>query len=276
MKQKFRVLSDLHLEFGLWFMPPQEDDHETVLILAGDIHVKGRVVLPTALRHEEKDQTVSSWMEHLQQRYKAVLVILGNHDYWGGCINRIPEKIKEYIQSRGWNNVHLLDDDYIDIDGVRYVGSTFWTDMNHGDAMSRIQDEATSNNYRKIKYNYSRKIKSEHLELKHMRSKRYIEQVVAESKLPVVLAMHQAPAVESWYNAYPNKPVEWGDVSDLAEWINSLIKVVYVVHGHIHETLSYWIGNKNVITNPRGYNPDHLNELFDHTKTWVVDTSEVR
>ena len=261
---KHRLLSDLHLEFGDWDIPPHADDADTVLILAGDIHTRGRVVLPGCLDVTNKMQKVESYVERYAERFKAIIVILGNHDYWGGSLERIPQKIKEYIASKGWSNVHLLENDVIKIDGITYIGATLWTDMNKGDPRARYEDMQSANNYKKIKFKVTRKVTSEVLELTHLKSKRFIEDYC--EKYPdetKVLITHQSPLLESWTAAYPDLPVEWGDVSDGAEWVAKLSGVDVICHGHLHKSLSYKLNEKKVFCMPRGYAPNDLNKEFD-------------
>ena len=268
---KCRLLSDLHLEFGSWAIPPHEDDRDTVLVLAGDIHTKGRVVLPGSHDPSNKDQTVYSWIGQYVDKFKAIVIVLGNHDYWGGCMDRMPLKIKEYVEAQGWKNVHVLENEVAVIEGVAFIGSTFWTDMNGGDSRARYDDEQSSNNYKKIRFKLTRKIKSHVLELRHKISKNFIEKYCADNPtIPKVLVTHQAPLLESWTEAYGDMTPEWGDVSDCGQWIESLPGLKVICHGHLHTKLDYMYKGRLVFCNPRGYAPDALTKGFDPYKSFTV------
>ena len=268
---KCRLLSDLHLEFGSWSIPSHDDDLDTVLVLAGDIHTKGRAVLPGCHDPQNKDQTVYSWLGQYVDRFKAIVLVLGNHDYWGGCMDRMPQKIKEYVASQGWDNVHILENEAVVIEGVAFIGSTFWTDMNGGDSRARYDDEQSSNNYKKIRFKLTRKIKSQVLELRHKVSKNYIEKYCTDNPdVPKVLVTHQAPLLESWTEAHGELPPEWGDVSDCGEWIESLPGLKVICHGHLHTALDYMYRGRSVFCNPRGYAPDALTKGFDPYKSFTV------
>lgn len=70
---KFKLVSDLHLEFykegdEVYRPPVEKDDANTVLLLAGDIHV-GTKALP--------------WIEEMTKRYRHVVYVLGNHEFYG-------------------------------------------------------------------------------------------------------------------------------------------------------------------------------------------------
>lgn len=87
---RIRLYSDLHLEFGP-FDPPSSEDVD-VVILAGDIDVKGRGI-PFAKRFP-----------------CPVVYVPGNHEYYGCAIPRLTEKLKEAAKS---SNVHVLEGDSV-------------------------------------------------------------------------------------------------------------------------------------------------------------------
>ena len=101
------VLSDLHLEFGAVEVPRGTAD---VVVLAGDIHV-GRDGLAWA-KEAFPDQ--------------PVVYVLGNHEYYGDVFHRLALELKSL--ARG-SNVHVLERDAVDIDGVSFLGCTLWTDF---------------------------------------------------------------------------------------------------------------------------------------------------
>lgn len=49
----------------------------------------------------------------------------GNHEYYGGAIPRLTEKLKEAAVG---SNVHVLDSDSVVIGGTRFLGASLWTD----------------------------------------------------------------------------------------------------------------------------------------------------
>ena len=69
---KFRVLSDLHLEFtdGMYDLPVMEDEQDTVLLLAGDIGVVRRT------------ESYLPFMEEMAERFLHVVSIAGNHEFY--------------------------------------------------------------------------------------------------------------------------------------------------------------------------------------------------
>lgn len=82
---KFRVISDLHVEFyahpiylqrKLTTMYPEIDDDE-VLIVAGDLGVAGNGISHLSINPEYK-----SMLEYFAKRWNYVIVIPGNHEYY--------------------------------------------------------------------------------------------------------------------------------------------------------------------------------------------------
>jgi predicted phosphodiesterase len=105
-------MSDLHLEFhqdgGAQFLEMLPVEAE-VLILAGDICFWQNDRLRIAL-------------ETLCKKFKHVVFVPGNHDYYHADFIDTRDGIREY----GIGNLHVLDGDYTVIDGQRFVGATLW------------------------------------------------------------------------------------------------------------------------------------------------------
>src|SRR5437660_11939945 len=104
---RLHVLSDLHLEFALAKIPSTDAD---VVVLAGDVHI-GR---------EGRRWIRSQFSE------KPVLYVLGNHEFYR---QRLPELTETLKRETDGSNIHLLENTAVEIDGVRFLGCTFWTDF---------------------------------------------------------------------------------------------------------------------------------------------------
>lgn len=94
---RIRAYSDLHLEFGP-FEPPASAGID-VVILAGDIDVKTRGIA-------------------FAKTFPCpVIYVPGNHEYYGGAIPHVTEKLKA---AAAGTNVHVLDRDAVVINGTRF------------------------------------------------------------------------------------------------------------------------------------------------------------
>ena len=102
---KLHVLSDLHTEFGD-FNPPETD--ADIVVLAGDIGVG------------------TEGIEWGARQFPAIPIVYvpGNHEFYGQDI-RSAHLLSEVAP----DNIQVLDDKACKIDGVRFLGSTLWTDF---------------------------------------------------------------------------------------------------------------------------------------------------
>ena len=115
---KLRILSDLHIEFHPFEIPPLKTDRETVLILAGDIGVIHR---KTELK---------SFLRQAAAQFRAVIYVLGNHEFYRGVW---PDALQTL---RTWHlpdNIHVLERQWVKIDDIVFLGTTFWSDFDNKD-----------------------------------------------------------------------------------------------------------------------------------------------
>lgn len=120
---RIQVASDLHLELRDAQAAQRIDDiiaptGASVLALVGDIGSPAKA-------------SYATFIAAAAARYAHVLVIAGNHEYYGGSAPDAPTMADLAAAMRetcaAHANVHFLDDDAVVLDGVRYVGSTLWS-----------------------------------------------------------------------------------------------------------------------------------------------------
>lgn len=109
---KLLILSDLHLELGGAYAVPADLDFD-VVVLAGDIHCPGS----KAVRWAQKESTFGG---------RPVVLVAGNHEFYG---RELRSELDEMKKAAARSNVHVLDREHLDLDGVRFVGCTLWTDF---------------------------------------------------------------------------------------------------------------------------------------------------
>lgn len=112
---KVQILSDIHVEFhgdgGRGFVESRDARGVDVLVVAGDLGL-------------ERDGSVKSTIEGLCARYPRVVFVAGNHEYYGSSRERVRDLLhglEDRLPTFSW-----LDDGAVDIDGVRFIGSTLW------------------------------------------------------------------------------------------------------------------------------------------------------
>jgi len=107
---KLHMLSDLHTEFA-GFSPP--DTGADVVILAGDIGV-GLGGIEWAARRFPK---------------VPVIYVPGNHEFYGHDIG-----LTDQLKAAAPADIHILNNDTLELEGIRFLGCTLWTDFNlHGE-----------------------------------------------------------------------------------------------------------------------------------------------
>ena len=107
---KIQALSDWHNEKdGDFTIPSTAAD---VIVLAGDIGHGMEAV---------------EWASHEANRLnKPVIFVPGNHEYDGHDTEILQKEMRNFCRETG---VHYLDNDEVIIDGIRFLGSTLWTDF---------------------------------------------------------------------------------------------------------------------------------------------------
>lgn len=240
---KLLILSDLHLEFGPLEVGTGDAD---VVVLAGDIHLKTRGVV---------------WaMETFKDR--PVIMVFGNHEFYGDKYPTLIERAKAL--SLG-SNVHILENDAVDINGVRFLGCTLWTDFRlYGDprlAGYFCQQEMTDFKKIRVAPRYS-KLNPVDVAKIHEASLLWLKNQLSDTEhAKNVVVTHHAPSARS----LPLRPE--GDLTGAAyaTHLDQFIEDMPIdlwVHGHVHNNCDYRIGSTRIACNPRGYAPDHLNPDF--------------
>ena len=115
MAMPVRILSDLHNDKCERDVITSPRDSECTLVLAGDIDVA------------KTPNRYGAWLARHSKRFKYIILVMGNHEYWGTSIGQAPQKIREAIKTHGLQNVFLLQDESVVLDGVAFIGATLWT-----------------------------------------------------------------------------------------------------------------------------------------------------
>jgi Icc-related predicted phosphoesterase len=256
---KLLILSDLHLEFGVFNVPKIDYD---VVILAGDIFVPGSKAMRWARRADTFGDTVS------------IVFVPGNHEFYSGVLQTTQ---KEMALSAAACKVHLLAPGEAVIEGVRFLGCTLWTDFElpiQAKAGPTVDIERAMkiaklqlNDYSSIRWDETsepadqsmvhvkprkRRLTPEDTRALHQRDRAWLAQKLAEPfDGPTVVVTHHAPHRGS---LAPHYQANWLSGAFVSELPGSFFDVPSLwVHGHIHESFDYQVGNCRVVCNPRGY-----------------------
>lgn len=245
---RLNILSDLHLgQAGL----PLPDADADIVILAGDI---------------SRPKQAIEWASGIE---KPVLYVPGNHEFYGNNIEGTIAQLRRYAEG---THIRILDNDEIELEGIRFLGSTLWTDFNlEGPGAPRERAIAQA---LKFTYDFSR-IKSDwtpgsplspsELEAMFNRNRIWLEQSLDKrfDGLTVVIT-HHAPSPKSIHTRFKTSQINTCFVSD-SEYLMGANRATLWIHGHTHDSFDYQVNGTRVVCNPRGYVMDGINEnkLFD-------------
>jgi len=273
---KFRVISDLHVEFyddpeilqrKLNKMYPEIEPNE-VLIVAGDLGVAGSGKKGSSLNKEYK-----SMLEYFAKRWNFVILVPGNHEYYDrsktASLEDIDNMIRTECQKLG---IHFLNKNsiVIDVPGTKItpvivMGCTLW---------SRATPEA----YKGMNDKLQAILRYEELIDVHESHVRWLKKELKSCKdenAKIVVITHHLPMLELNHKKYqkmPYLPLNSGYATDLSKMIlkqQTEHMIAMWVCGHTHERKEISIYGIKFVINPIGY-PGESKETEVRTKLITV------
>lgn len=259
---KVKVVSDLHLECCEQGQGVPDLGTGELLILGGDILCARHFKRNGSLR-----EVYAKFLSSCSNGFDQVLYLAGNHEPYGYNYEGMWNVLRENLH---YKNIHILENDCIEIGGILFIGCTLWTDFRGGNALEMMKAAQCMNDYKTVRItpNY-RRLSPEDTYRFHQESIRYISSVLDR---PAWVLTHHAPSYQSVHPRYLRSDTSNGAyVSDLDDFILSHPQIRFWSHGHTHDSFDYEIGGCRVICNPRGYYGDNgLNPDFDPDFTVVV------
>jgi Icc-related predicted phosphoesterase len=229
---KLHVLSDLHTEFAN-FSPPGTD--ADVVVLAGDIGV-GLDGIEWAAR---------------QFPQAPVIYVPGNHEFYDHDIG-LTGKLKATASA----NIHVLNNDTLELDGIRFLGCTLWTDFRlHGEGeawFARQRAKRLMEDFVSIRNRGRRFTPEDSVELHDASKKWLLSELEGSFEGPTVVVTHHLPASASVAERYANDPLNPAFASRLEDVIEKHRPKLWI-HGHTHVPCDYELFDTRIICNPRGY-----------------------
>jgi predicted phosphodiesterase len=244
---RIHLLSDLHIEHGE-FTPPQVDADVTVL--AGDVWTRARLM---------------PWENAEEVFGHPVIMVAGNHEFYGDKIDTGLDKLREQARLRG---VILLERDGVVVAGTRFLGCTLWTDFRlfAGGDMDQVRADAQAcvgtrwssrvNDFSHIRVANDgyRLFRPKDAAQIHERSVQWLRERLAEPfDGPTVVVTHHAPSALCVPSALMSDRHTAADASRLDGFIEDMGPDIWI-WGHIHQAVpEFTIGGTRMLSNPRGY-----------------------
>ncbi len=239
---KLQLMSDLHLDHHRdEFKPDCPDPAGTVLVLAGDI-----IGLTS-----NKYKAALAWFTDVVTRYKAVIYVVGNHEYygtsWEGAHHERTDLELEVLAATGKKLLVSEEFDIFQIDQQRFLCGAMWIPEPIRNTPN-ISDATCIKRYKPEVFR---------------RHKTFCEGIEASLRWDDIVVSHHLPSEESIappyyhdiYNAWFCAPAVEKTILDRQPrlW----------VHGHTHFSFDYYLKATRVICNPRGY-PNEDAPTFDN------------
>lgn len=247
---KLWIFSDLHLEYDHHFelTPPDAD----VCVVAGDV----RRGCGNSIK----------WLSQNVVPFMPVVFVAGNHEFYSDSVVEGLEWARYHAEVP--LGVHFLENSDCFLGDVRFLGCTLWTDYAlHGKsdediAWSMRNADGLLNDHRLIAYRQSPQYEgfppSKAREL-HMQSRQWLDdETLQPFDGPVVVVTHHAPHPNSVNERFKGSALNPAFASDLTREIQHWRPDLWI-HGHMHDSCDYVVGQTRVVCNPRGYGDENRN-----------------
>lgn len=226
---KVKIYSDLHLEFESF--DPVSTDADLV-ILAGDIHIKGRGV---------------EWANRMFGC--PVLYVCGNHEFYKGHFELTLIKMKESALP----HVHVLNNEAFVFNQTRFLCATAWTDYSLDGDIVAAKKEAWScmNDFVAIRTGSGfRRLRPDDLAFESRKTHAWLsENLDVPFEGRTVVVTHHAPTP----TALSHRLGGHLDAAYANDWFDLVRKTDVWVYGHTHIATDFIENGCRLISNPRGY-----------------------
>lgn len=245
-------LSDLHLEAQSFDAALPKGD---VLIIAGDL-CHARCLDPDRRDRysAEQRERVLRFIDRAATNFQHLLLVAGNHDHYDGVFEDTAGLMRRYLP-----DVTVLDDEAVTLDGVRFFGTTLWTDLS-------AQTEAELTAIRKGMGEYFfvktrsgdvgqplAKLSPADTHQAHGQAWWRLKEALAAPARPTVVVTHHAPSRQGLNPKFSGNGLDAAYASDLDNEIQQYGNVAAWVHGHTHVARTYRVGRTIVRSNALGF-----------------------
>ncbi len=264
------TFSDIHQECpeNAWDPQAAAPAHADVVVVAGDVHSP----LPKAI----------DWLADRLPGARVVYVP-GNHCFWRMSTDDrysyqdVVLAGRKRAAARGIDL--LVEGESVEIEGVRFVGGTGWTDFTVRPPFIRFagalaEARRRMNDYHRIRYGGDRS--KDRLEPRdtlylHRKTRVAIEAVLeTPADVPTVVVTHHAPHPDCLPD--PLFDLAWCYASDMTPVIEHGRPALWL-HGHLHGRVDFQVDDTRILANSRGHTCEPSCALFD--PALVIEVEEL-
>lgn len=221
---KIALINDVHLNFG--HMPIPKDTKADILVVAGDL----------ATAQEYWMMKGIDWLQETCKYFDDVIFVPGNHDFYEGEYHKTLVYWRTLCALTP--NLHYMHNDVLELNGVRFIGTTLWTPGND----MRMNDFACITRGKRLL----------HWTDTNEFHKDAVEFLLNMIPTADVVITHHAPIQECVRPKYYNDPINVMFHANL----NPIIEdndIKLWLHGHMHDFIDIEYANTRIVCNPRGY-----------------------
>lgn len=241
---RIRILSDLHLMINQLNgrvagikLSKVFNERADVCVIAGD--------LCELRRYKE---TIGPFLKNLIRQHRAVIYVPGNHEYYAAKYENYrpsPSDFKKIRQSLYMpKNVFFMNNESMEIDGVKIVASTLWSAIHDRKVVQMLND-----------FNYVKDMTFDYFLSLHREAVDFLEREVSERS---VVVTHHAPSLESISARFKTHPANQCYYTNMEGFVSERKPSLWI-HGHSHSSCDYMIGETRVVANPMGYGYENFN-----------------
>ncbi|MBP5979246.1 MAG: metallophosphoesterase family protein [Halomonas sp.] len=239
---RLHILSDLHLEHfdDSRLLPDVKAD---AVVLAGDIHRKVEGL---------------AWAR-AQFPMQPILFVPGNHEFYGTLMPLMREELKQEAKRLG---IELLDNRAVTLNGVRFYGTTLWTDFalyasdpTKNPAHTEAKALRYMPDFKIIQTTPGMALTPQTSQQLHAEALAWLESEMSKPfDGPRVVISHHAPLHHCIPAQYLGDALSPAFASHLPQLMG---KMDLWIHGHVHEPVDFIYAGTRVLANPGGY-PDEF------------------
>jgi Icc-related predicted phosphoesterase len=194
-------------------------------------------------------------------KYKTVLLVMGNHEYYGGIFEDTANILCEFL-SKHASHAILLDNETYEMEGVLFIGSTLWATYGASGPFHVVIQKGMNDFHcirtRKRLYDEDIPIPSKGRTLivpdiynQFMISEAFIRRKLSQNnKKPMVVITHHAPSYFCLAELFDNFNDAYASNQHML--IDSFPPVMWT-YGHTHNSKRVRINNTLIVSNQRGY-----------------------